>query len=121
MILFEHARDQFAEAIRQVRPVHLALVGISALVLLLAIAIGDGFFALAMLGVGLGLLLLWAREFAILMRASDEEFPGRFDKPIWALAVLLLPPIGAAAFWAFRRAHWAEAKPRPRSGLNDLL
>lgn len=117
---FEHARDHLAEAIRQVRPIHMALLGIAALILL-AVAAGDGAIEIGFLGVVLGLALIWVREFSILMRAAEEEFPGRFDKPIWALAILLVPPVGVVAFWVFRRAHWAEAKPHPRSGRNELF
>jgi len=59
-----------------------------------------------------GLLLwLWVREFAGMMAISDDAFPGRLDKPIWAAAMLLLPPVGAIAFAVFRRGYWPAAKP----------
>lgn len=58
-----------------------------------------------------GLLIAWVREFAFLMRQGDDAFPGRNDKLIWALVLIVLPPLGVLAFWSFRRAHWPAAKP----------
>jgi hypothetical protein len=52
--------------------------------------------------------LAWVHEFFFLMGLGDGAFPGRFDKLIWALVLILLGPLG---LWAFRRYHavqWPE-------------
>jgi hypothetical protein len=81
-------------------PLHLA----GALAVLLAIA-----YALA-----------WFREFRFLMQLPDEAFPGRFDKPIWALLLIVLPPVGVLSFRSFRRAHWPEVKSADALMLHEL-
>ena len=53
----------------------------------------------------------WVREFAYLMRLNDDAFPGRNDKLIWAMVLVVLPPVGAWLFQNYREAHWPEAKP----------
>ena len=53
----------------------------------------------------------WVREFAYLMRLGDDAFPGRNDKLIWAILLIVLPPVGVWLFRAYREAHWPEAKP----------
>ena len=118
MLLFEQTRDHLAEAVRHIRPYQAALAGLGAM-LLLAVYATRSFVPIALLGVAIGLLLLWGREFVLLMQASDDEFPGRFDKPIWALAILLLPPIGIPAFRAFRHASRIEPKPGRASWGRD--
>ncbi len=61
------------------------------------------------------LVLAWFEEILWLMRQSDDVFPGRHDKLIWAAMLVLLPPLGVIALWAFRRSLKAEkcAKPTP--------
>jgi hypothetical protein len=71
-----------------------------ALALVLAVAAGFFLFAKA-----------WAREFWFLMRLGDESFPGQHDKLIWAVLLIVLPPVGVYHFNRFRLAHWPEAKP----------
>lgn len=56
------------------------------------------------MAIGMALLLIAAvlfcfTQFIDLMRRPDSEFPGRFDKPIWAVAILLANVLGAAAYW----------------------
>ena len=53
----------------------------------------------------------WIREFAYLMRLRDDAFPGHNDKLIWAILLIVLPPVGAWLFGSYREAHWPEAKP----------
>ena len=53
----------------------------------------------------------WVREFTGLMRLPDDAFPGRNDKLIWAIMLIVLPPVGAWMFQGYREAHWPEAKP----------
>jgi hypothetical protein len=38
-------------------------------------------------------------QFIHLMRRGDDEFPGRFDKPIWAAAIIFGTVLGAFAYW----------------------
>ncbi|MEO6810921.1 MAG: hypothetical protein ABI353_17555 [Isosphaeraceae bacterium] len=66
------------------------------------------------------LVLAWVHEFTLLMRQGDELFLGRYDKPIWALLLIILPPVGLLTFWLFRKAHWPEAKPVRRGAAHDL-
>ena len=56
----------------------------------------------------------WLREFTYLMRLSDDAFPGHNDKLIWAILLIVLPPIGAWLFQGYREVHWPEAKPGRR-------
>jgi hypothetical protein len=59
----------------------------------------------------------WVREFAYLMRLKDDAFPGHNDKMIWAMLLIVLPPVGAWLFQNYREAHWPEVKP----GKADLF
>lgn len=61
----------------------------------------------------------WAREFLFLMALEDGDFPGRFDKPIWALTLLAVPPVGLLLFKSYREVRWPEpaAKPEPARDL----
>jgi hypothetical protein len=52
----------------------------------------------------------WRKEFVFLMGLRDEDFPGRQDKLIWALVLLVLAPIGVWFFRSYRLAHWPEPK-----------
>jgi len=52
----------------------------------------------------------WARGFLTLMRLGDHAFPGRHDKWIWALLMILAPPVGVWMFGAYREAHWGGEK-----------
>lgn len=125
MIAFEHVRDRISETFRDVHPAVAAAAVVGALAVLAVVGGVVLPLVLSLLVVGGFVLLvgLWLREFVILMRASDADFPGRFDKVVWAAAILLLPPIGAPAFWAFRKVHWVEhgTKPEPPPWLHDLL
>ncbi|MGE3821003.1 MAG: hypothetical protein AB7I30_16445 [Isosphaeraceae bacterium] len=79
-----------------------------------------GFLAiLAVLGMAL-FLRAWGREFLFLMTVDDAEFPGRFDKAIWALVMIVLPPVGLWTFRTYREVRWPEslAKPEP---VRDLF
>ncbi len=53
----------------------------------------------------------WLKEFTYLMRLRDDAFPGHNDKLIWAILLIVLPPVGAWLFQTYREAHWPEAKP----------
>ncbi|MBX6314373.1 MAG: hypothetical protein IRY99_15890 [Isosphaeraceae bacterium] len=66
-------------------------------------------------------VLAWLREFTYLMRLRDGVFPGHFDKLIWALLLMVLPPLGILAFWSYRHAHWADAKPEQVEAVHDWV
>ena len=53
--------------------------------------------------VGFACLLLWAVSIVVLMDRRDDEFPGRFDKPIWAAIILLVPILGSIVFLIWKR------------------
>jgi len=59
---------------------------------------------------------VWRREFVFLMSLRDDDFPGRFDKPIWAAVLVALAPIGFWLFRSYRLAHWPEPKPEMAGG-----
>lgn len=75
-----------------------------------------------LLAVGLAMFAwAWVREFVHLMGVADDSFPGRHDKVLWVVLMVLLPPIGVAAFSIFRRVYWAAEKPEGRAAAHDLL
>lgn len=78
--------------------------------------LGLGLLAIAILAV-----FFWVREFIHLMGLADEAFPGRYDKVLWFLLLVLLPPVGALAFSTFRRAYWPVVKPVRDSAAHDFL
>jgi hypothetical protein len=53
----------------------------------------------------------WLKEFTYLMRLGDDAFPGHNDKLIWAILLIVMPPVGAWLFQTYREAHWPEVKP----------
>ena len=61
----------------------------------------------------------WLREFTYLMRLSDDPFPGHNDKLIWAILLIVLPPVGT---WlvpqTYREAHLPVAKPLKGDALD---
>jgi hypothetical protein len=67
--------------------------------------------ALALLAAIVLFARAWLREFTYLMRLSDDAFPGHNDKLIWAILMIVLPPVGAWLFQTYREVHWPEAKP----------
>jgi hypothetical protein len=58
----------------------------------------------------LSALIFWLRQLIDVMQRSDDDFPGRNDKLIWAVVIVLGNVFGALAYWI--------AKPvrAPRSG-----
>jgi len=78
-------------------------------------------FTLAILIV-LGLYLrTWRDEFVFLMGLRDDDFPGRNDKLIWVLVLLVFAPIGAWLFRSYRLAHWPqpERSRHPEAGAAE--
>lgn len=47
--------------------------------------------------------LVWVVEFAELMGMRDEDFPGRYDKPLWVTAFLFGNIFGVVAFFLWKR------------------
>jgi hypothetical protein len=108
---------------RLVVALHLAAKALVALVLLMGVValIENMGPAILVVGILAGLFLLaraWVREFYYLMRLADEVFPGHNDKLIWAILLIVAPPVGLLLFRSYRRAHWADAKPG--SATDDL-
>jgi hypothetical protein len=103
---------------RRLRLWHL-VVAAFALMLLFTLmdrhAYREGLFFLTLVAaVATGLTVLWVREFLFLMALRDEDLPGRFDKPIWAAVLIVLPPLGLYLFRSYRHSHWPEPEPKPR-------
>ncbi|HEU5115427.1 MAG TPA: hypothetical protein VFT74_01985 [Isosphaeraceae bacterium] len=67
------------------------------------------------------LVLGWLHEFLFLMGLGDESFPARYDKLIWVVLFLILPPVGAVAFWMYRHACWPGSKSSPWQDDPDSL
>ena len=47
-------------------------------------------------------VVFWLSQFVSLMNMRDEDFPGRYDKPIWAMTLILANILGAIAFWIWK-------------------
>jgi len=99
-----------------VKPWQVGLALILAVVLLMAMnappASRDDFAALALAVIVLPLFLrAWRREFLFLMALRDDDFPGRHDKVIWAVALLAFAPVALWVFRSYRLAHYPEPKP----------
>jgi hypothetical protein len=99
------------------------LIGV-AIVVLLPTAM-----ALLLAAIVVAMAFFWVGEFVRLMRTSASAFPGRHDRLVWIAVMILLLPVGALAFWTYRRTQWdddtshtpsAEKPPSPWSDA-DLL
>ena len=107
------------------------LAGIAAIVVLLALSfVGSPPLLMGLFGLVVLVLFAreWVREFSFLMALRDEDFPGRFDKPIWAFLLIASGPVGLWLFHSFRASHWPapaaeatdprrSAKPAPAADL----
>jgi hypothetical protein len=62
----------------------------------------------------------WLREFSFLMGVDDSAFPGRNDKLIWAVLLIVLPPVGVYLFRAHRRAYWPESDAKSAQVADEL-
>ena len=54
------------------------------------------------------LFIFWCVQFVSLMKISDDKFPGKNDKPIWALAMLLMGFVGAFLFWLSKSSYYDD-------------
>ena len=52
----------------------------------------------------------WLREFVVLMGLGDNAFPGAHDKLIWAILMIVLPPVGVYLFRSYRLSALARAR-----------
>lgn len=43
-------------------------------------------------------IFLWLWQLLDLMRRGDDEFPGRFDKPLWVAILIFLPILGVVVY-----------------------
>jgi hypothetical protein len=53
----------------------------------------------------------WCHEFAFVMGLRDDDFPGRNDKLIWAIVLVMFAPISVWFFRSFRLAYWPDPEP----------
>ena len=90
----------------------LALVLLPALPAVLVLALIAGFVLFAR---------AWLREFVYLMSLGDNAFPGSHDKVIWAVLMIVLPPVGAYLFRSYRLSHWPEPTTKPTSPAHDFF
>jgi hypothetical protein len=54
----------------------------------------------------------WISQFMDLMSRPDDDFPGKYDKPIWAAAMIFGSVLGALVYWLV---------PQPPPLSNDSL
>jgi len=60
----------------------------------------------------------WRNEFIFLMGLRDDDLPGRNDKVIWAVVLLVFVPVSIWFFRSYRLAHWPEGKPLSQPDLH---
>jgi hypothetical protein len=101
-------------------PRTVVVVGLAAMALMLFIAALPIFIALAVVAVIVLFARAWLREFSFLMGVDDSAFPGRNDKLIWALLLIVLPPVGVYLFRAHRRAYWPESETKSAAVADEL-
>jgi hypothetical protein len=58
-------------------------------------------------------------QFVDLMRRRDDEFPGRFDKLVWALAIVFTNVFGAVAYLICKPRSVPESNAALRAELAD--
>jgi hypothetical protein len=69
-------------------------------------------------GLSVGFARAWAYEFRFLMSLGDDAFPGAFDKVVWAVLLILAPPVGLHMFRSYRLAHWPRTKAKTAYDLS---
>jgi hypothetical protein len=69
----------------------------------------------------------WRDEFVRVMLMSEDDFLHRYDRVVWIVLLVALPPVGVSFFRAYRRSVLAEvareavAKPAAAGAAHDLL
>jgi len=72
--------------------------------------------------VGIALVVFWIYEFVLLMLMSDDRFPGRFDKPIWAAILLIGFVPGAVVFFLWQMCDLSGRDTNAIAGrLTDVI
>ena len=66
--------------------------------------------------VGIVLLAFWLVELISLMNMTDDQFPGRFDKPTWAVILVFTLVLGAFAFWIWKIGTGADQRATAVAG-----
>jgi hypothetical protein len=83
--------------------------------LMLVVSIASADSALALVVASLALVVafarIWVHEFWSLMALRDDDFPGRFDKLVWAALLVLVAPLGVWLFRSYRLVHWPDTEP----------
>jgi cytochrome c oxidase assembly factor CtaG len=64
----------------------------------LTILFGSFHIVLAIL-LAIAAFVFWIYEFVSLMRRRDDQFPGRYDKPLWVAAFIFANIAAAIAYW----------------------
>src|SRR5262249_19714677 len=77
------------------------------------------FLLTSLVAVLLGFGGMWLNEFRALMLRRDDEFPGRHDKLVWSVALLLFAPAGVWLFRLYRKAQWPEGLPTSAGESGD--
>ena len=63
--------------------------------------------------VAVAFVIFWASQLYDLMCRKDDEFPGRNDKVLWVLILILLPVIGVVLYWFWKPFPKGNATARP--------
>ena len=66
--------------------------------------------------VAICLCSFWIEELVRLMSLTDDCFPGRYDKVIWAAIIFFGSIFGAFVFWLWTHARRAEMEVTKDSG-----
>ena len=85
-------------------------IALLVVVVLLVLPLMPAVLALGLVAAFVMFARAWVKEFAYLMRLGDDAFPGHNDKLIWAMLLVVLPPVGTWLFQNYREAHWPEVK-----------
>lgn len=109
-------REPLVRLPREIKTRH-AILALAAL-LMLFIASGPRgleflFFPVALLALAFYFLSVWGEEFLFLMSLSDDQFPGRNDKLVWAIVLTVMAPVGLWVFRSYRQAHWPVPHEKP--------
>ncbi len=97
------------ERLRDAGPWQLALGAVVALFLLTLVL--PLVVTAAVIAFLLVLVAVWIHEFLALMRLTDNDFPGRFDKLVWSIVMIVFAPVGLIAFAIYRRRRWPDDPP----------
>jgi hypothetical protein len=116
------------DLLHRLRPWH-AVVAVVVTGLVFAAASGPRNEALVFLAAAVLLALFvraWRDEFVRVMLMPEDVFLHRYDRVVWIVFLMTLPPVGVAFFRAYRRAVLTEvereAVAKPAAGAaHDLL